>query len=81
MKEAFKMNLQSFSLVRIKSAIGVVSIDGKCKFLDMGTLETLLNLILKMIESLALPAPAASPWFIPSIDVDDSNQPIESIEL
>ena len=61
MKEAFKMNLQSFSLVRIKSAIGVVSIDGKCKFLDMETLETLLNLILKMIESLALPAPAASP--------------------
>jgi Kinetochore complex Sim4 subunit Fta1 len=81
MKEAFKMNLQSFSLVRIKSAIGVVGIDGKCKFLDMGTLETLLNLILKMIESLALPALAASPQFIPSIDVDDSNQPIESIEI
>ena len=60
MKDAFKMNLQSFSLVRIKSAVGVVGVDGKCKFLDMGTLETLMNLILKMIESFALPAPATS---------------------
>ena len=51
MKETFKMNVESFSVVKVKSGIGMLGIDGKCKFLDINEQESLLSILLRMIQS------------------------------
>lgn len=81
MKETFKMNLESFSVVKVKSGIGTLGADGKCKFLDVDEQETLMTIMLRMIESQIHSAPQPGAWMVPIVDDDEDDEHIEAVPI